>query len=187
MTQVQVKGESKVIKGHVLDVAFSPLLAALKRYDEQLYLKWKPSKRGELGVWQLRRKPELKTVTRGYSLETPRGLARVPGDIFEFDSYTISFPKYHETRHDVVKEFPRLDNRILDWVAKQDLWKYGHKGKDFATESAYQEAKFEEKVDEESYAEMQYMLKDMRTQIRDFREYILAGGDPYRLMDYWGK
>lgn len=183
---ISVKGESTVIQGHVLDVARPALLAALRRYDPQLYLKWSYNKkRPGKGYWELRRKPELKSVREGRFLDTPNGRIFYPGDIYDMGDYTIIAPKYHETKEDCVKTFDTLGYHILDWVAKQDLWKYGFKGKDFVKESEYMAAKFEEKIDEDSDAERQYMLKDMRTQIRDFREYVLSGGNPYRLLDFW--
>lgn len=185
--QIKVNHESKLIQGDVLDVARGPLLAALKRYDQQLYLKWRPGKRGEKGVWELRRKPDLKSAKEGRYLDTPKGRVFFPGDVYEFDGFTLVVPKYHETKADCVKTFDHLGYHILDWVAKQDLWKYGYMGKNFVSEADYKAAKFEEKIDEDSYNEKQYMLKDMRTQINDFREYVLAGGDPYRLLDFWGK
>lgn len=180
--QIQVKHEFRIITGTINDVSKTHLERALKRYDSQLYLKWDSKK----AVWQLRRRPDTKSVKEGYFLDVPsKGRVFFPGDVHEFDNFTISVPKYHETRADCVKIFQHLDYRILDWVAKQDLWKYGYKGKNFADEAAYREAKFEEKIDEDSYAEKAYGLKQMRTQINDFRQYVLDGGDPYRLLDFW--
>lgn len=183
--------EGNVIRGHVSDCALSPLLDALRRYDEQLYLKWNAGnskKRAGRGFWELRRKPELKSVKETYELDTPKGFVGRQGDIYDLSAYglgTVLWPKYHETSGDCVKEFDTLGYHIVSWVAKQDLWKYGFKGKNFVKESEYQEAKFEEKIDEDSYNEKMYGLKQMKTQINDFRQYILDGGDPYRLLDFW--
>lgn len=186
MMQISIRGESKLIRGHVLDVSLPLLMGQLKRYDEQLYLKWSASKQRGLGVWELRRKPELKSIREGYCLDVPnKGTVCFPGDVYDMGEYTITVPKYHETREDCVKTFERLDYRILDWVANQDLWKYGYKGKDFIKESEYREAKYEEKIDQESYAEKAYGFKQIKTQIRDFQQYVLDGGDPYRIIDYW--
>lgn len=165
-----------------MDCAPGPLLQALRRYDNQLYVKWNSKK----AKWELRRKPEQKSVKEGRFMDTPtKGRVYFPGDVHQMDDFAIVVPKYHETSADRVKFFDRLDYRILDWVAGHDLWKFGYKGKDFASESDYLAAKYEEKIDEESYAEKMYGLKQMKTQIQDFREYVLAGGDPYRLMDFW--
>lgn len=183
--KISIGSTSKIVKGHVLDVAQPPLLAALRRYDPQLYLKWNPKKRSGLGLWELRRRPELKSAKAGRILETPKGHVLFPGDIYEFDDFTLAVPKYHETTADCVKTFEQLDYRILDWVAKNDLWRFGFKGKKFADEADYLAAKYEEKIDDEADAERQYMIRDMRTQVSDFREYVLSGGDPYRLLDYW--
>jgi hypothetical protein len=192
MTKLNVKGESKLIQGHVLDVSRPHLLAALRRYDQQLYLKWNAKKRGGLGVWELRRKPEFKSVQESRWLDAPgKGKVFVKGDVFEFDGFTIVEPKYHETSFENhVKDFEVLTYQILDWVKAHDVWEMqntGFKGKNFVNEAEYREAKYEEKIDEDSYAEKQYMIKQHRTDFNDLREYVLAGGNPARLVDYWGK
>jgi hypothetical protein len=188
MPQVKIIGESKLVQGHVLDVSLRPLLAALRRYDPLLYFKWNPKKRAGQGVWELRRKPEFKSIHAARVVETPRGNVHIPGDVYEFDGYTICEPKYHENHiENHVKDFDRLTYGILAWVADHDLFQYGYKGKNTMSEAEYKEAKYEEKIDEDSYAEKQYMIKQHKTEFNDFREYILAGGNPARLMDYWGK
>lgn len=179
---ISVKNEGRLITGHVLDVAKAPLEEALQRYDTQLYLKWNSKKT----KWELRRRPEFKSVRVGRYLDTPKkGRVFFPGDVYEFDGFTLAVPKYHETSADCIKTLDRLDYSLVEWVAKQDLWQYGFKGKEFARESEYQEAKYEEKIDEESYAEKVYGFKQMRTQIQDFKQYIADGNNPYRLIDYW--
>jgi len=187
-TQVQIKHESKLVQGHVLDCARAPLLAALRRYDPLLYFKWNPKKRAGAGIWELRRKPEFKSVRQSRYLDTPKGRVFVRGDVFEFEGMTISTPQYHETDlENHVKDFDRLTYGILAWVADHDLFQYGFKGKNVMSEAEYREAKYEEKIDDDSYAEKQYMIKQHKTEFQDFREYILAGGSPYDLMRYWGK
>lgn len=180
--------EGNLVQGHVMDVSLAPLEAALKRYDQQLYLHWNPKKLRGRGVWELRRKPEFKTIRESRVVESPKGNVFIKGDIFDFGDHTIVYPKYHENHFENhVKDFYRLDYRILDWVKSKDLWDYGFRGKNTMKEAEYREAKYEEKIDEDADAERQYMIKQHRTQFNDFREYILAGGDPARLMDYWNK
>lgn len=182
-------GVSNLVSGHVLDVSKKPLESALRRYDPQLYLKWNPKKRKGLGIWELRRKPEMKSALAGRSIDTPtKGLVYVPGDIFDMGDYTISVPKYNENHtENHVKDFEYLTYDILAWVSKHDGWQYGFRGKDLTHESDYREGKYLDKIDDDAQAERSYMIKQHRTEFNDFREYVLSGGDPYRLMDYWGK
>lgn len=185
---ISIGSTSKLVQGHVLDVSLPPLLAALRRYDPQLYLKWNSKKLAGQGCWELRRKPEFKSAQAGRMLETPRGKVYVPGNIYEFDKYTLMVPKYIENKFENhVKDFERLDYRILSWLSSHDLWSYGHKGKNAVNEAIYREAKYDEKIDEDSDAERQYMIKQHKTQFNDFKAYINAGGNPARLVDYWGK
>lgn len=185
----KVAGASKLVKGHVLDVAQAPLLAALRSYDPQLYVKWNPKKKGGIGCWELRRKPEFKSVREGRYVETPySGKVLIPGDVFEFEGYTLCIPKYNETHaENHVKDFDYLTYDMVAWVSGHDLWNYGYRGKLAMHEADYKEGQYLTKIEDEAEAERQYMIKQHRTQFQDFREYILSGGNPARLLDYWDK
>lgn len=188
MSKFRVARESQVVQGHVLDVARAPLLAALRRYDPLLYVQWNPKKRGGRGCWELRRRPEFKSLQESRFLDTPRGRVFIPGDVYEVAEYTICVPKYHETHFENhVKDFDYLTYEMVEWLADHDLWDYGYKGKNVVKDAEYNEAKFDEKIDNDAAEERSYMIKQHRTEFNDFREYVLAGGNPYRLMDYWGK
>lgn len=171
----------------MLDCARAPLLATLKRYDPFLYLKWNPKKRGGKGVWELRRAPEVKSVA--ISVPSDRhSVKSIQGDIYDLGPYSIVVPKYHE--YDIenhIKDFECLGYHILGWLDQHDTWKYGFRGKYLTKEADYNEAKYMERIDEQADADRQYMAKQHKTLINDFREFILAGGNPYRIVDHWGK
>lgn len=187
MENVKVARESNTIKGHVLDVAARPLLAALRRYDPQLYIRWAPKKRGGRGVWELRRKPEFKTIKEAIPSDR-YGIPDRPGDIHSLGSFSIVEPKYHETDvENHVKDFEVLGYHMVDWVAKHDGWNYGFRGKNLTSEADYNEAKYLEKIDAKSDEDRQYALKQYKSEIRWFKDYVLSGGDPALLMQYWGK
>ncbi len=182
-------GVSKLVEGHVLDVAKTPLVAALRRFDPQLYVKWNPKKNQGRGTWELRRKPELKSVREGRSISTPYyGDVLVPGDVYDMGGWTLAVPKYNENHtENHVKDFDYLTYDMLAWVSSHDLWVHGFRGKLAMDEADYREQKYIEKEENEAAEERNYMIKQHRTEFNDFREYILAGGNPARLVDYWGK
>ncbi len=185
---IKTSNESKLVQGHVLDVAQAPLVAALRRFDPLLYVKWNAKKRSGRGLWELRRKPEMKSLKVGRYLDTPRGKVYTPGDVFEFQGYTLAIPKYNENHFENhVKDFDYLTYDMVAWVSSHDLWNHGFKGKYALKDAEYNEAKYDEKIDNEAADERSYMIKQHKTQFEDFRQYILAGGDPARLMDYWNK
>lgn len=186
---IQTNNNSRLIQGHVLDVSQKPLEETLRRYDPLLYTKWNPKKNRGRGCWELRRRPEFKSVLAGRYVDSPtRGRVFIPGDVFEFDGYTLCVPKYNENSFENhVKDFARLSYEMVAWVAAHDLWQYGHKGKHTSSEAEYREAKYLEKVDEDADAERQYMIKQHKTQFQDFAAYINEGGNPARLIDFWGK
>lgn len=188
MPKFRVEHESRLVPGHVLDVAAVPLVSALKRYDKQLYVKWSPKKRGGQGCWELRRQPEFKSVKVGRYVDSPKGRVYIPGDVFEADDFTICVPKYNENQFENhVKDFDYLTYEMVEWVAKKDLWGYGFKGKYAAHEAEYKEGQYLTKIEEEADSERSYMIKQHKREFNDFREYLLSGGNPARLADYWGK
>lgn len=179
---------SRLVHGHVLDVAKKPLEEALRRYDPQLYLKWEPKKRRGQGAWELRRKPELKSLRAGRFVDSVRGRFYIPGDVYEFDGYTLAVPKYHETSaENHVKDFDRLSYEIVAWVAAHDAWNYGFRGKNLTRDAEYNEAKYLEREEAQAEEDRAYMIKQEKKAIREFREYVLSHGNPYRILDYWGK
>lgn len=175
MAKVWVKPTGSIIKGHVLDCAVGPLQRALREHDAQLYVKWNPRKLHGWGCWEVRRKPELKTIK--YT------------DVVTFKGMTIAEPKYNElsiVNH--VMDVPFLNYSVVSKVKAMDTWtkeQFGYKGKNFAKEAEYLEAKYDEKIDEESMKERDYNLKQLKSEIRDLKEFILSGGNPAQIADFW--
>lgn len=161
------------IRGHVLDCAVAPLERALKSYDSQLYVHWNPRKLRGWGCWQVRWKPEAKTVREE--------------DIVVFNGNTYVCPQYHENNfNNHVIDVPFLNYDIINKIKKMDAWvHYGYKGKDLGREVDYIEAKYDEKVEDEMIKEREYNLKQMRSEIRWLKEYVASGGNPARIADYW--
>lgn len=166
-----------IIKGHVLDCTQKPFEEALRLYDPQLYVKWNPKKLRKHGCWEIRRKPDEKTLR--------------PGDIYEFEGYTISWPKYHEI--DIVNhvlDIGYLNYNAIEKLKSMDMWEQkdmGHKGKNLTKVLEYNEAKYLEGIDEKSAAEKEYNLKQFKKEISWFKEYVNSGGNPAHLASYWDK
>jgi len=165
----------RVIKGHVLDVGHTGFLRALKDYDPQLYIAWNPKKLQKHGCWEIRRTPLEKSVKTG--------------DISVFQGNTIVFPKWHEINlvHHVL-DLLYLNYNAIEKLKIMDMWNHkltGHKGKNLTQALDYNEAKHEERVDQKSAEQLEYGLKQMRSEMRWFREYINSGGNPYAMTDHW--
>ena len=107
--KIWVNPTGSTIRGHVLDSALKPLEQRLKDYDPQLYIKWNPKKLHGWGCWELRRKPEQKTVR--------------PEDVVVFQGNTFVCPKYHELNLvDHVMDIPFLNYSIVKKLEKMDTW-----------------------------------------------------------------
>lgn len=179
-------------KGHVLDVSEKPFVQRLKDYDAQLYVKWNPKKLRGWGCWEIRRKPEEKTAKYSQRHELlPTGFMKygVQGDVYEFNGFTIVYPKYHELdliNH--VLDVAFLNYSVIDKLKKMDMWNQknmGYKGKNFNKEAEYLEAKHLDKIEDEALKELDYGMKQHKAEIRDFKEYVASGNNPYKLADHW--
>ncbi len=165
----------KAIEGHVLDCAKRPFLEALRLYDPLLYVKWNPKKCRGWGCWEVRRRPEEKTIR--------------PEDVTVWRGNTIVCPKYHEnnlTHH--VLDIPYLNYRVLEKLKSMDMWEQkdmGYKAKNLNSVIEYNEAKFDEKTEDKALSELKYNLKQQKSQIRWLKDYVNSGGNPYRLADHW--
>ncbi len=185
----------KLIKGHVLDCSVKPFERALKDYWAPLYVKWNPNKLRGHGCYEIRFKPEVKTVRKAQPEKRNKlGLLvreAIPGDVYEFDGFTIAYPKYHENdliNH--VMDVPFLNYSVLEKLKKMDMWEtegMGEKGKNFVKQAEYLEAKHDEQLEEKMTTELQYGLKQLKPEIKAFKEYVHRNGNPYRIADYWSR
>lgn len=169
MSRILVGPTGNCIIGHVLDSSRSPLEAKLRDYDPQLYLRWNAKKLRGWGCWQLMRRSETKSIV----------------DWAELDGHTYLRMEY--TPGDHIFDVPFLNYNLLERLKKGDTWRYGYKGKNFASELEYMEAKQAENLEEKSEAEKDYMIKQHKSQIRGFMDYVNNGGNPYAIADVWNK
>jgi hypothetical protein len=170
--KVWLKPTGGVIKGHVLDCAIGPLSEKLRDYDAQLYVKWNPKKLKGWGCWEIRRRPEEMKVSEV--------------EVFGGNTFVkLAYVENNLVNH--VLDVPFLNYKILEKLKDMDQWKDDSRGADFNKRADYLEAKYDEKVEQHAEDEKNYMIKQHKSQIRDFKEYVLSGGNPYRLADYWGK
>lgn len=161
-----------LITGHVLDCNKTNIEQQLKRYDEQLYIKWNSRKLKGWGCWELRRRPEKKTVK----------------EVVIFGGNTIVNLDYIENGFvSHLLDLPFLNYSLIEKVRKMDTWMKSYYGKNWVNTYESKLDENEVKTKQKATDEMRYNFKQMKTQIKDFREYILSGNDPYRLLDNWDK
>ena len=172
MAKIWVSPVGKLVEGHVLDCRRGPLEVALRRYDAQLYLKWNSKKlRGE-GCWELRRKPEYKSVKETL--------------MFQGKTYAVlEYKEYDTVNH--VRDFAHLNYKILEWVKDplNDTWQESYKAKNFVNEFEYRNAKAQEKIDEQSDADRKYNIKQHKREIAGLMDYLNSGGDPNQIVENW--
>lgn len=190
--RIQLGMTGKLIKGHVLDSSPKYVERALKAYDPQLYVAWNSKKAYGHGVWEVRWKPEMKTVKKSKApeiLQTGKIAPAVQGDTFDWFNYTIVWPKYHENNfNNHVMDVPFMNYSVLERIKAMDMWSkdnVGYKGQHLTKELAYKEAKFLEKEEDNAWKDLEYNLKQHKSEIRWFKDFVLDGGNPYRIADHW--
>lgn len=172
MAKVWMGPAGNIIKGHVLDSACAPLEQKLKEYDPQLYVRWAPKKLKGHGIWEIRRKPEHKSVKETVVW---RNMA------FHILEHVENNFDHH------VLDVPFLNYDVLTKLKEMDAWQGSWKGQGFTSELEYKEAKRLEEIEEKAEAEKAYGLRQIRTRVRDLMEYTNSGGNPANICAVWDK
>lgn len=166
--KIEIGATGKLIKGHLFDVGKSNLERQLKEYDNQLYLVWNPMKRQGYGCWEVRRRPNKKTLVH----------------VAEFEGvnyYNLEYINLDVECH--VMDSPVLGYHMLAKIQKMDAWKY----KDFTKAVDDAEAAYNEKIQAKGAEDMRDMVKEYKSEIRDMRELIKSGLNPARILAKMGK
>jgi hypothetical protein len=168
MSKIFVGPVGPIVKGNVLDVAVKPFVEALKEIDRLLYVVWNPNKLGRHGCWEIRR-------------------ANAEMGIVESVTYkNITITRLEHTENDVVNHV--LDCAFLNYdqirkIKSMDTWDKKH----WINDIEYLEQKGKEKRLASAREAMRLAAKDNKTQIRKFKEMVLAGENPHRVLEKWGK
>lgn len=169
---ITVKPTGNVIRGHVLDAAVGPLVERLREYDPQLYVSWNPKKLRGWGLWEVRRRPNTKTI---------KETVVTGGNTYHVLDYVENGFENH------ILDVPFLNYLILERLKQMDTWAISTHGKDFTKEMESREEAHTEKMKQAALNERRYELKQQKSAIRDLMNYTLSGGDPSLIANHWGK
>jgi hypothetical protein len=158
----------QLITGHVLDVSRRGFERVLRDYDHQLYVKWNPKKlRGE-GCWEIRRRPNTKSVA---NVVEAGGNTFVCIDYVEYDIVNhvmdCAFLNYDQMRK--LKSMDTSVHGYNNWVSDLEHW-----------EKKEQERQAVAAAEARDYAAKQY-----KTQIKEFKEMVNSGFNPAHIANVW--
>lgn len=168
-----------LITGSVLDVNRKELERKMQQYDSQLYLKWNPQRQQGQGVWEVRRRPEKKSITK----------------VHYFGGNTYVELDYKENDFEnLIWRVETLNYQILDRLKETDVWAqvnydpehHSRLTKALRDGDHNREAK-EDKGLRDARKEAIYKLNQDKSILRDFQEKINSGVNPALLMAFWGK
>ena len=165
---VKLGPTGSIIRGSVLDVNKRALEEKLRDYDPLLYLRWNPRKLQGYGVWELRRRPEKKSVK---SVDHFGGNSIV----------VIDYVEVAMVNH--VKDFAYLNYGILKWLQDHDQFKHNLKYWGDQVDANLDRAREDARL--KAREEMRYTAKQNRREIRGMMELVRAGKNPAWLADYW--
>lgn len=171
MAKIWVGPSGNICAGHVLDVRKGPFERALKDYDSQLYVKWNPKKLKGWGCWEIRRRPNLKSIV----------------EVVEFEGKTYTRLEYRENNliHHVL-DCAFLNYDQLNKIQRIDTWKKSD-GKNFVDDLETQEREYVAKKTAEAKASRQDAAKHYKREIKDLKELVQSGMNPALIGQYWNK
>lgn len=179
MTSIKIGPTGATVQGSVLDCNKQSLERAVKFYDPLLYIKWNPNKLNKTGVWELRRRPEKKTVkeTIEYHGTKYHNLDYVELDIVNhiFDLHTLNY-------------------QVIEKLKKTDTWLRagfdGHNTKKITRlldEVEGNRIRLQEQGQKKLDDTMAYELKQDKAVFDRFREDIASGLNPAEIAKHWNK
>jgi hypothetical protein len=172
VAKIWVGPVGQVCTGNVLDVGKGPFERALKDYDSLLYVKWNPKKLRGHGCWEIRRRPEMKSVV----------------EVVPFQGNTLVRIEYVE--YDVVNHV--LDCAFLNYdqlrkLKEMDLFTK-HNLKYLVDNIESSEAAHREAIDKKRLEERKMLSKEFKREIRDFKDLVASGHNPGEMISkHWGK
>lgn len=173
---IELGPTGSTIQGSVLDCNKKALERAIKAYDPLLYIKWNPNKFNKMGCWELRRKPEKKSVRQ-----------------------TLEYggAKYHHLDYveiDIVNhifDVPVLGYHLIQKIKKSDVWAAaGYDGtnldKIYSKLDSIEDKRLEiERLGKEkTHADAMYGMKQIKNQLDIYKQAILDGQNPADLIKY---
>ena len=165
---IKIGPTGRIVRGNVLDVAEKPFTQALKDYDPLLYVRWNPVKLRGWGCWEIRRRPEKKSVVEV--------LPWKGGGIIKIDYRELDIVNN-------VLDIAFLNYNAINKIKSMDTWKIG--AQQWIRDLDYKAAKYEEAQLSKARAESQYVAKQFKHEINDFKELVLSGFNPARIAEHW--
>jgi hypothetical protein len=170
MSKIWVSPTGNTIRGHVLDCSVGPLVERLRDHDPQLYISWNPKKLRGWGCYEIRRRPNLKTVK----------------EVLPYGGNTYVVVDYVENNFENhVLDVAFLNYKALEKIKQMDTWQHSRYGKNFMASMDSIAESHAEKAKEAALNERRYELKQHKTMVRDLMDYTLSGGDPSQIANHW--
>lgn len=153
----------KLIRGHVLDCNQRAFNEALRAYDSQLYTVWNPHKIRGWGCWEIRRKPNKKSL-----------LYQTTWNGMKF--YRAEYLEIDHVHH--VLDCAFLNYDAIRRLKEMDAWG----NKQWVRDMEAREDEYREQVKQKAREELKYALKQNKRMSQDFLEAVRSGIHPAQVL-----
>jgi hypothetical protein len=168
---IKVGPVGQVSKGHVLDCNKKAFEKTLKAYDPLLYVVWNPKKLKGHGCWEIRRKSDL----------------LAPVDVAELDSTKIILKLDYQEYNWVnsIMDCAFLNYDAFRKLREMDMWQYATTSEKLDEVIARKTRDKQEKLAQQREEDLRYMSKYFSKELREWREAIRSGANPYDIARHW--
>src|SRR6185437_7296833 len=168
--KIEIGPTGSLIQGSIHDCNKASLEYAIKSYDPLLYIKWNPNKLGKMGCWELRRRPEKKSVRQ-----------------------TLEYggKKYHHLDYveiDIVNhifDVPVLGYNLIQKIKRSDVWAaadYDGHNLDKITHKLNsiedKRTELQQLEKDKAHSDAMYGMKQIKNQLNVYKQAILDGQNP---------
>ena len=165
---IKLGATGRTVTGSIWDSNPKSVEQALRDYDSQLYVRWRPDKSAGYGCWEIRRRPATKSaVYQGEHEGSPL--------------YTLEYVENDFSSNIMFTQV--LHYGLVAYIKSIDTWndKYWADNLDYKGERAREAQRAKQR------AEMIYAMKQQKSAFKDLREAILSGTNPAQLAAAWGE
>lgn len=156
-----MKNLGRTVKGSVFDCNPKRIERALKAYDPLLYVRWNSEKNEGNGCWEVRRRPEYKT------------LVDFGVDLDGRPVYSMEYKELDIVNH--VLDTKVLNDSVLERIYQMDAWRF----EDYGKELDQRMDDYKVKAEAKKWEEIRHAIKQDRKYWKQYQELVQSGYNPF--------
>lgn len=156
--EIKLTPTGKLVQGSLFDCNKKRLERMLKDYDKQLYLKWNPKKNKGWGCWELRRRPNQKTL--------------ITHDCGDFVIHKVAYKENDLVHH--VLDLEYLSYSVLDRLREMDAWE----NKRLIADGDYEAERRQDREYDKYVEDRRHAIRQDKKYWKEYLELVRSGYNP---------